>query len=673
MITAIYLLGVFAALFINITALTVLVHRFLPLPATARAVGLLALCTSLFSLEHFIGLGDLSVALLPTTAAAVFVLLRARRDETSHAVWQSQIVFLGAFLFSLLCRLASPDIVEDNDRLTDIHLVANYMSGMRLPPLDYWFPSQNFDYYYAFQQYCAALLGRFLAIGPGASFNLAAILIGSLVLTLAWEFLSALQLGLGRKLFCIAALAIGGTGVSPFFHLVTAPSKEDLYTFGSAIHAVFYNSRFVGWFSNDTASPLWRSLFGDGTERAVLLPIETFGNQFAIGGFHAPLSGFLLLFLALTIMVSLPTSQERYRPRLEAVLGFTVPLVIVSNAWVFPFQAALIGGWKLWDWGLNGRREVIPLLAGAGAGTILLLPALAGMAAETGYARTALVSAEARTPVAQFLLMHWPLILLAAFLPLAGLARSLGTYFGVAFLVLLLFGEIFNVTDDGYVGDFVRFNPALKWWGWIFTGGVFTTSAFLLAGERRPFRWAAVITLVLVSTFVFDVGRLVAVRFAASSHDLSGEAYYTSDPANARIIEYLSDAPWGIVLEKVYDKPPIDTGIYGSLAQKPDLVGIPWVLRVWQRNLPDLQHVVANVERFYGGTINDPTIFLTEQNVRYVVWSTREAGDMLIWESINLAIAREYRWIEFSSDPQRHVGLWERRSLSSQEPRARRR
>jgi len=257
MITAVYLLGVFAALFINITALTVLVHRLLPLPATARAVGLLGLCTGLFSLEHFIGLGDLSMALLPATAASMVVLWRDRRDDTADAVWRSQTVFLGAFLFCLFCRLATPDIVEDNDRLTDIHLVANYMSGMRLPPLDYWFPSQNFDYYYAFQQYCAALLGRFLAIGPGASFNLAAILVGSLVLTLAWEFLEALRLGLGRKLLCIAALAIGGTGVSPFFHLITAPSKEDLYTFGSAIHAVFYNSRFVGWFSDENASPLW--------------------------------------------------------------------------------------------------------------------------------------------------------------------------------------------------------------------------------------------------------------------------------------------------------------------------------------------------------------------------------------------------------------------------------
>ena len=41
-------------------------------------------------------------------------------------------------------------------------------------------------------------------------------------------------------------------------------------------------------------------IFGDGTKRAVLLPIETFGNQLITGGFHAPLSGFLLLFLALT-------------------------------------------------------------------------------------------------------------------------------------------------------------------------------------------------------------------------------------------------------------------------------------------------------------------------------------------------------------------------------------
>ena len=152
MINTVYLLGVFAALFVDITALALLVYRTIPLPATARTVGIVGLCAALFSIEHFVGLGDLSVAFIPLTATAAYVLWRDWRRGSDQAFSDSQYVFFVAFLFCMFFRRASPDIVEDNDRLTDFHLVANYMAGTKLPPLDYWFPSQTLDYYYTFQQ-----------------------------------------------------------------------------------------------------------------------------------------------------------------------------------------------------------------------------------------------------------------------------------------------------------------------------------------------------------------------------------------------------------------------------------------------------------------------------------------------------------------------------------------
>ena len=72
---------------------------------------------------------------------------------------------------------------------------------------------------------------------------------------------------------------------------------------------MLYNSRFVGWFDTSVASDAWRALFGE-TQRSFLLPIETFGYQYVLGGYHAVLSGFLLLFLALTIIVALPQSSN---------------------------------------------------------------------------------------------------------------------------------------------------------------------------------------------------------------------------------------------------------------------------------------------------------------------------------------------------------------------------
>jgi len=105
-----------------------------------------------------------------------------------------------------------PEVVEDNDRLADLHRVANYLAGAKLPPIDYWLPYQRFNYYYTFQHYSAALLGRLFGLGPGESFTLAPIILPALVLGLAWEFLTLVRVRLWAKLLSIAALAIGGTG-----------------------------------------------------------------------------------------------------------------------------------------------------------------------------------------------------------------------------------------------------------------------------------------------------------------------------------------------------------------------------------------------------------------------------------------------------------------------------
>jgi hypothetical protein len=76
--------------------------------------------------------------------------------------------------------------------------------------VDYWLPYQRLDYYYTFQHYSAALLGRIFGLGPGASFTLASIILPALVLGLARELLTLLRVRLGGKLLSMVALAIGG-------------------------------------------------------------------------------------------------------------------------------------------------------------------------------------------------------------------------------------------------------------------------------------------------------------------------------------------------------------------------------------------------------------------------------------------------------------------------------
>lgn len=283
-----------------------------------------------------------------------------------------------------------------------------------------------------------------------------------------------------------------------------------------------------------------------------------------------------------------------------------------------------------------------------------MLPFLAGLGKATGHVELRLVRGAEHAPLAQFLVVFWPLIVLAIAVPLAKV-KPLAGFLAALFLALLVFSELFFVFD-GDRGDFLRFNSSLKWWGWIFTGGVFSISACFLASHRFAVRVFAASLIVLVSAFVVDSLRLLTV------HDFSGKidgtGFYARNKANGRMMQYLGQAQRGVVLERLYnDERPHDTGIYGSFAQKPNLIGIPWALRVWKRDLTELPALKSEINSFFAGTHPQAARFLLDHKVRYVVWSIREAKDLEKWQSIMVAIDAHYRWMEFSNRPNSHVGL----------------
>jgi hypothetical protein len=655
----IYFLALGAILYVNLAAVTLVMARYLPSWAIARAAGLLGFCSILFFIEHFVGLGSLYWTLPLFTALSGFVLWHDRTVVCQRSFIEAEAVFVVGVAYGLSWKAAFPEIVDTYDRLSDLHLVANYLAGTRLPPVDMWLPWQHLDYYYAFQQYAAALLGRILDLSAGASFNVAAALLSGLVIALAWDFLDAFRVKTGTKILASVCFAIGGTGISPLYHLIAGPPPTGFFSAAGAQAALFHNSRFIGWFEDAVASDFWRGLTrGAPTIKGLQLPIETFGQQYAIGGFHAPLSGFFLLLLALAAMARAADATAETRPRLEFLLGITVPLTICSNAWVFPLQAILVGAWKLWDIGAAPLRELRYSIAGIVAGVLLILPFLAGFA-EHGHAiALTRVQPGEHTPWAQFLIVHWPLILVGLLAPFAGRYKNQALRFAAIFLPLLAGTELLNAFDGGYSGDLVRFNPALKWWGWIFTGGFFAISTCLLASERRVVRWAAIATLLLVSAMAVDIAGFLVMKPKPYLGKLAGDGFYTADPDNARMLAFLKNAEPGLVLENVYDERPKDTGIYGSLSGQPDLIGVPWILQVWRPGLSELPGLTSEIEQLYRGQLASPLAFLTGNHVRYVVWSVRESKDLDSWAAIDRSLAGAYVWMEFSDTPNAHIGLW---------------
>ena len=73
--------------------------------------------------------------------------------------------------------------------------------------------------------------------------------------------------------------------------------------------------------------------------------------------------------------------------------------------------------------------------------------------------------------------------------------------------------------------------------------------------------------LTLTSVFAVDAGRYLVFRSHVFAGKIDGTSFYAQDRSNGRMLRYLTDAPAGIVLEKIHEDFPSDTGIYGSFAE----------------------------------------------------------------------------------------------------------
>ncbi len=178
-------------LLVNVAALTVVMSRWLPSYALTRATGLLVLCVMFFFVEHLHGLGKLTWLWPLTTTAAAALIYKKRHILSVSDFWRAEWVFFVAFAYGFAWKWAFPVIYPSSERVTDLYFIGNYLSGDTLPPLDNWFPPHRFDFYYGFQHYAAALMGRILGLGPGLTYNLAFSLLMALPITLVWDFTAA--------------------------------------------------------------------------------------------------------------------------------------------------------------------------------------------------------------------------------------------------------------------------------------------------------------------------------------------------------------------------------------------------------------------------------------------------------------------------------------------------
>ncbi len=228
----------------------------------------------------------------------------------------------------------------------------------------------------------------------------------------------------------------------------------------------------------------------------------------------------------------------------------------------------------------------------------------------------------------------------------------------LTFGVMLLLSE-FVYVDDVTGGKYERTNSTMKWWGWIWCGGVAMLGTLCLGSPSRRVRWAAVITLLLVSVYAYDLGRYYFLAGKTDRGQLSGHHWLTQDRTAKAMIHYLGEAPNGIVLENQYENAYSNTSLYALFTGKPALLGWPMHLVTWRGEVPDVWVMKDQVTAFYAGNLPGSLDWLQANQVRYIVWSGEENNKHpTAFNQITQQISSRYAWKEFYVAGEYRVGVW---------------
>lgn len=636
-------------LLVNLAGLGLLANRWAGNYLLARVAAPAGVALVGFFVEHFVGLGALAWLWPFTTGAAAWLLWRDWRILWANRM--TEATFHGAFAYALAWRFAFPNIDASSEKLTGLGFLRNYFEGGRLPPVDGWLPPFPADVYYSFQHYASSLAGRILDWEIGFTCNVSVALIVAFTATAA---AGAAFYFTSSRLCALAAatvLLLGGTGASPIAHLVKhKPTPHTSMRFiGGSVTPAEANQPLGRWLVRVNEVP---------EKEAVELPAETFSYLVFLGDHHPPLSGFLLLALALLAIASLEAqagSKAAY-----AVLGATLPLTAVANAWSLPLQVLLAAAFI--GWSVLKRRPVCwtMLVGGLAAAAVLVSPFLRHFAARALDYRTAfrLVPAEEHTPALLGLILFAPFLLILLAHLFSGARRS--WWLLALWVALLAFSELVYV-DDIYSGKFNRFNSTLKWWPWIMAGVTVSLGSMNLAARSRWCRGMTIAAFVLLLSYSASLALHFAGTPKTAPGRLSGDAWIRSDAIEKPILEFLRAQPRTTVLQR------IDAGAFtyapalAMFAGHRAYLGWPEHEKLWRGRRADIDLREAEVKAFYRGELPHSAQWLLMNSIEHVLWlkgdNDRVEG---AWDRIQQEISGRYYWREYYVVGDFRVGMWSR-------------
>jgi hypothetical protein len=614
--------------------------------AIAKTGGMVALAAALCFVENFIGLGRPSW-LWPFAAAGAGWVLWQNRAEW-HAILRGEIYFLLGFAYALACRYMDPDIAANSERLPDAAFIASYLEGSRLPSADLWLPPYKLDFYYSFQHYASALVGRLFGLQLGLTYHLTfSVLVGAVVACAA-ECLRVWLPSRRLRWLVLLALVVGGTGASPFIHLIKSNPLP-----WTSVRVV--GGSFTTEAATDRLGPKVMEWAGSPSQEEIELPTEPFSFIITLGDHHAPLGGFVLLALAAGCGARL---REGFS---AAVLGLTLPVCLITNTWVAPLHAVLVVTILVAAWKQKEQVHWRGVAAGVVVGGILIFPFLSRLAMRTHDFTPALrlVSTAQHTPLLPGLFLWWPFLLILALSLAAAKDERRTKIFALFWLVMLLVSECVFM-DDIYSGKFERFNTTLKWWSWWISGMLITTGALNLASRQKLCRWGTAVALVLLCTYAFDLGARFASRFSRPHGRLEGTHWMTRKKGWSAVLSYLSEQPRGVVMQRLTDRAFTEEPAIATFSGHAALLGWPEHELLWRGRQADIEVRRVQIGKFYRGELENSLEWLLANNVDYIVLVPGDVATEEIFQSITHSIREAYAWVPLSWGASGHSGVWQR-------------
>jgi uncharacterized membrane protein len=633
--TLLFLLLIFGIIWLNLAGLAVLTNYAVGDYAVSRVGAPITLCLVFFFIEHFVGFGP-QLWLLPFSTVLAGYLVWKETELVGNNLMIEAAFGLG-LAYCLAWRYAFPDIDLTGERIPDLVFIQDYMGGTRLPPTDRWLPPFKLDFYYSFQHYSAALLGRWFRLDSTYSYQAAYCVITGLITAAIYGAANRLCSWRPGRWIVMLALLVGGCGLGLEANLsmnhFVIPSQIEWYL---GFHYTAKERTELGQFLDS-------KMYASGIRPE--LPVSPLSSQIAVGELHPPYAGFLILTFSALLIASLESEEDRRRRNvLAGALAATIPVSLIANTWIFPLQTLLVGAWLAYRAIQGDRRPWLACLVGAGVASLLAYPFLAGFLPQSlaGTGQFRLVKPDQFNWIGWFL-VFWPVLGLVLLGGFNRERRRLALFLVCLWAVLAVGTEIVYIHDYNG-GAWERFNSTLKWWGWIYAGAVLTLGAVNLGSVNRICRYGSALMLLGPCAEAYNFGRFYWGTGKPSLGHVEGTFWMTHDPNYRKLVASLKAEPDGICIDSNTNGPNL-TAVF---AGKESLVGWPFRESLWRDFQTEIGVRGGQIDAFYGGKADDRLAWLLKNDVRYIVWMQKDnIGKNSQLMPIMTAIGSRYTWHQF--------------------------